>query len=42
MMASAEGKAQIKEMLIPFVVGCIVAFSAFTIWKVMIELLKKV
>ena len=36
MMASAEGKAQIKEMLIPYIIGCAVIFGAFGIWKLII------
>jgi len=34
---SVDEKARIKETLIPYVVGCIVIFSAFTIWKIVIE-----
>ena len=40
MMASAEGKAELKESLMPFVIGCIVVFSAFAIWKAMVLFLK--
>ena len=29
----AEGQAKVKEMLIPFVAGCIIVFGGFTIWK---------
>lgn len=36
-MGSVDEKAKIKETLIPYVVGCIVIFSAFTIWKIVIE-----
>lgn len=35
---SVDEKAKIKETLVPYVVGCIVVFSAFTIWKLVIEL----
>lgn len=35
---SVDEKAKIKETLIPYVVGCIVIFSAFTIWKIVMEL----
>ncbi|MFR5683706.1 MAG: hypothetical protein ACLUD1_06545 [Clostridia bacterium] len=38
MMAGAEGKAEIKEKLIPFVVGCIILFGAFGIWKLVLTL----
>lgn len=33
LLASAEEKAKIKEALIPYIVGCMVAFGAFGIWK---------
>lgn len=33
MMASADGKAEVKEKLIPYTVGCTVIFGAFGIWK---------
>lgn len=39
MLASAEDKAKIKEALIPYVIGCIVVFGAFTIWKIVVEVL---
>jgi len=39
MTAAAENKAQIKESLIPFIVGCIVVFGAFAIWKAIITIL---
>lgn len=34
--AAAEDKAQIKESMIPFIIGCIVVFGAFGIWKAII------
>ena len=36
---SVEQKVKVKESLIPFVVGCVVIFSAFRIWKLVIEIL---
>lgn len=36
---SVEQKVKVKESLIPFVVGCVVIFSAFGIWKLVIEIL---
>ena len=38
MLASAEDKAEIKQMLIPYVVGCIVIYGAFGIWKLIITI----
>lgn len=37
---SVEQKVKVKESLIPFVIGCVVIFSAFGIWKLVIEILK--
>lgn len=37
MMASADDKAKVKEELMPYVVGCIVIFGAFGIWKLVIN-----
>ena len=34
MLSEAEGQAKVKEMLIPFVIGCIVVFGGFEIWKI--------
>lgn len=39
-IASAEDKAKIKEALIPYVVGCIVVFGAFAIWKIVVLFLR--
>ncbi len=39
---SVEAKAQIKEKLIPYVVGCIIVFGAFGIWKLVVDLLQGV
>ena len=33
MTSSVEEKAQVKEALIPYVAGCIVAFGSFGIWR---------
>lgn len=38
-MAAAEDKAQIKEAMIPFIIGCIVVFGAFAIWKALVTIL---
>ena len=42
MTSGAEGQAKIKEALIPYIVGCLVAFSAFGIWKLIIIILNNV
>lgn len=33
MLASSEGKAAVKEKLVPYVAGCVIVFGAFGIWK---------
>lgn len=38
MTSTSEEKAKIKESLMPFVIGCIVMFGAFTIWKVVVNM----
>jgi len=38
MVASADEKAKVKEALLPFVVGCIVVFGSFTIWKIVVNI----
>lgn len=38
MIGSASEKAEIKQLIPPYVVGCIVIFGAFAIWKIVIEL----
>lgn len=39
MMGNASDKAKIKETLVPYIAGCVVAFGAFAIWKIVVELL---
>ena len=38
MLGSIEEKAQVKEALIPFIIGCIVVFGAFGIWKIVTQI----
>ncbi len=38
MIGSVEEKAQIKDALVPFVIGCIVVFGAFGIWRIFIDI----
>lgn len=42
MVSSAMDKAKIKESFLALVLGCIVAFGAFGIWKVLVVMLGKV
>ncbi len=38
MIGGAEGQAKVKEMLLPFVVGCVVVFGGFGFWKIAISI----
>ena len=40
MTGSVEQKAKVKEILIVYFVGCAVLISAFTIWKIVINIMK--
>lgn len=42
MTGSVEQKAKVKDSLIPFVVGCVIIFGAFGIWKLVITIMNKV
>ena len=37
-MGSVEQKAKVKDSLIPFIVGCVVIFGAFGIWKLVVQI----
>ena len=41
-MASAEEKAKVKEALVPYVVGCVVIFGAFGIWRLAIQIFNSI
>lgn len=36
----AEGKAEVKKALAPYIAGCVVVFGAFTIWKIVVTILQ--
>ena len=38
MTGSVEEQAKIKETLIPYILGCVVVFGAFGIWKMVITI----
>lgn len=42
MVGSVEEQAKIKEILFPYVTGCIVTFGAFGIWKLLMNILGKI
>lgn len=37
---SAEGKAEVKNALIPYIIGCVVLFGGFTIWRIVVDVLQ--
>lgn len=39
MTGSSTQKAETKELLVPYIVGCVVIFGAFAIWKIVVEML---
>ena len=42
MLASAEEKAKLKESMVPYVVGSILIFGAFGIWKMFINIFSQI
>lgn len=40
MSDGATGRAQLKESLTPYFIGCIVIISAWTIWKIVVGILQ--
>ena len=42
MAGSVEQKAKVKDSLVPYIVGCIVIFGGFGIWKLVLTLLESV
>lgn len=42
MTGSVAEKAEVKKTLIPYIAGCVVIFGAFTIWRLVINLLSNV
>lgn len=41
MLGSVAEKAETKELLAPYIVGCVIIFGAFAIWKIIVELLNQ-
>ena len=42
MLGGAEGQAKVKEMLVPFIVGCIVVFGGFGFWKIAVTIGRRI
>lgn len=41
MIGSVEEKAQVKDQLVPFLIGCVVIFGAFGIWQIIVSLARQ-
>ena len=41
MTGSVVQKSETKQLLLPYIVGCVVIFGAFGIWKLVVELLNQ-
>ena len=42
MLGGLEEQAKVKESLIPFIIGCVVIFGAFGIWRAVASVLKNI
>lgn len=40
MTSAPEGKAEVKQRMVPFVIGCIVIFAGSVIWKITVDLIQ--
>ncbi len=38
--SSVEGQAKVKELLLPYCIGCLIIFGAFGIWKIVINFME--
>ena len=41
MLGSVEEKAQVKESLISYIIGCVIIFGAFGLWKIVMVVLER-
>ena len=42
MLGTVEEQAKVKEMLMPYIVGCIVIFGAFGIWRLAVNIFSNI
>lgn len=42
MLGTVDEQAKVKEMLMPYIIGCVVIFGAFGIWKLMINIFSNI
>ena len=40
MVSGIEGKVEAKQLLVPYVVGCVMIFGGFGIWKLVVTILQ--
>ena len=40
MLGSVEEQANVKNMIIPYIIGCAVIFGAFGIWKAVVDIMQ--
>lgn len=40
-LGSNTEKAETKQLIIPYIIGCVVIFGAFIIWKMVVEILNQ-
>ena len=41
MTGSVSERAETKQLIAPYIVGCVVVFGAFTIWRIVVEIINK-
>ncbi len=41
MLGGAEGQAKVKEMILPYIVGCVIVFGGFGFWKIALKIGEK-
>ena len=42
MFGSIEEQAKVKETLMPYIIGCIIIYGAFGIWKIVISIMSSI
>ena len=42
MFGSIEEQVKVKETLFPYIIGCIVVFGGFAIWKIVVNILSQI
>lgn len=42
MLTGVDGRADVKKALTVYIIGCVVIFGAFGIWKLVVELIQQI